>query len=459
MGVWQPTRGVQHSLQMGGRARGTRIRRLARPGRTPVSGGSLPLGRPAGEPTLAPGGWHVQIESSDTYTTWEIAVLRRPPAHLAMRGPGCRSTPGAIARHGLLTAALLLGACGGETVVPEFTGPPNVDLAQPWATASIDQVGGSSDMVEKGLESARTNDRLLSMLVVKNGRLVVEEYFGNAQREDLHDVRSVTKSVVSALTGLAIERGDIGSVDDPIGGYLDSLVSDLEPEKAAITIEHLLTMASGLEWDESGGFGDYTEWIQSDDRLGYILDKPLVAAPGTRYNYNSGAVHLLGVVLEQATGMRLPELADELLFSRIGISRSRWEPFPDGFHNGGAGLDLRPRDLARFGQLYLQKGASAGRPIVPEEWVARSSVVRFDWRFSSGRLAGISYGFLWWVVPGVPGPLYFAWGFGGQYVVVVPELYLVIVTTNNWRGVGAAAGRYERQTMDVLVDYIIPAFR
>ena len=361
--------------------------------------------------------------------------------------------------HPRWIAALLLGACGGETVVPEFTGPPNVDLAQPWATASIDQVGGSSDMVEKGLESARTNDRLLSMLVVKNGRLVVEEYFGNAQREDLHDVRSVTKSVVSALTGLAIERSDIGSVDDPIGGYLDSLVSDLEPEKAAITIEHLLTMASGLEWDESGGFGDYTEWIQSDDRLGYILDKPLVAAPGTRYNYNSGAVHLLGVVLEQATGMRLPELADELLFSRIGISRSRWEPFPDGFHNGGAGLDLRPRDLARFGQLYLQKGASAGRPIVPEEWVARSSVVRFDWRFSSGRLAGISYGFLWWVVPGVPGPLYFAWGFGGQYVVVVPELYLVIVTTNNWRGVGAAAGRYERQTMDVLVDYIIPAFR
>ena len=385
--------------------------------------------------------------------------MPRNPAHLAKPGRGGRSVPGAPARHGLLTAALLLAACGGETVAPEFAGPPNIDLALPWPTASVAQVGGSAEMVEDGLERARDNERLLSMLVVKSGRLVVEEYFGNAAREDLHDVRSVTKSVVSALTGLVIERGDIGSVADPIGGYLDRLVSDLEPEKAAITIEHLLNMASGLEWDETGGFGDYTDWIQSDDRLGYVLGKPLVEAPGTVYNYNSGAVHVLGVVLEQATGTPLPELADELLFSRIGIARSRWEPFPEGFHNGGAGLDLRPRDLARFGQLYLQQGESAGSPILPGEWVARSSVPYFAWRFNSGRLRGISYGFLWWVVPGVPGPLYFAWGFGGQYVVAVPELHLVIVTTNNWRGVGAAAGRYERQTMDVLVDYIIPAFR
>ncbi len=385
--------------------------------------------------------------------------MRRTPAYLAKRGRGGRSAPGAPARHGLLTAALLLAACGGETVAPEFTGSPNIDLALPWATASVAQVGGSTEMVEDGLERARDNERLLSMLVVKSGRLVVEEYFGNAAGEDLHDVRSVTKSVVSALTGLVIERGDIGSVEDPIGGYLDTLVSDLEPEKAAITIEHLLNMASGLEWDETGGFGDYTEWIVSDDPLGYVLDKPLVDEPGTRYNYNSGAVHVVGVVLEQATGTPLPELADELLFSRIGIARSRWEPFPEGFHNGGAGLDLRPRDLARFGQLYLQQGESAGSPIIPGEWVARSSVPHFAWRFNSGRLTGISYGFLWWVVPGIPGPLYFAWGFGGQYVVVVPELHLVIVTTNNWRGVGASAGRYERQTMDVLVDYIIPAFR
>ncbi len=313
-------------------------------------------------------------------------------------------------------------------------------------------------MVATGVERARLNDRLRSLLVVKDGRLVVEEYF-NGSHGDLHDVRSVTKSVVSALAGLVIERGDLGSVNDAIGEHLDLLVSDLEPAKAEITIEHLLTMASGLEWDESGGFGDYVQWIRSDDHLGYILDKPLVADPGSRYNYNSGAVHLLGVALEQATGARLPELADELLFSRIGISRSRWEPLRDGFHNGGAGLDLRPRDLARFGQLYLQQGESAGSPVLPAEWVARSSAARYGWRFDSGGLGGISYGSLWWVVPEASEPLYFAWGFGGQYVVIVPGMNLVAVTTTDWPGMGAEAGTYERRTMDLLVDYIIPAFR
>lgn len=385
--------------------------------------------------------------------------MRRNPTDPAQRGHRRPAMPGATAGHGLVAATILLGACGGEPVVPEFTGPANVDLALPWATATVAQAGGSSDLVEEGLERARDNDRLLSLLVVKSGRLVVEQYFGNAAREELHDVRSVTKSVVSALTGLVIERGDISSVDDPVGGYLDTLVTDLEPEKAAITIEHLLTMSSGLEWDESGGFGDYTEWIRSDDLLGYVLDKPLVAEPGAEYNYNSGAVHLLGTVLAEATGLPLPELADELLFRRIGISRSRWERFPDGSHNGGAGLDLRPRDLARLGQLFLQRGTSGGSTIIPEDWVARSSVERYDWRIESGKLRGISYGYLWWVVPEAAEPLYFAWGFGGQYVVVVPDLHLVVVTTNNWRGVGAHAGRYERQTMEVLVDYIIPAFR
>lgn len=359
---------------------------------------------------------------------------------------------------GWLTAALVFVACGGDTVEPEPGGPPNIDLAVPWITASVADVGGSGEVVAGGIERARLNDRLRSLLVVKDGRLVVEEYF-NGSQGDLHDVRSVTKSVVSTLTGLVIERGDIGGADDTIGNYLDSLVADLPPEKAAITIGHLLTMTSGLEWDESGGFGDYTEWIQSDDHLGYILGKPLVADPGTVYNYNSGAVHVLGVVLEQATGEQLPELADALLFNHIGITRSSWEPLRDGYHNGGAGLDLRPRDLARFGQLYLQNGESAGNAILPREWTARSSAAQFAWRFDSGALRGISYGLLWWVVPEAAEPLYFAWGFGGQYVVVVPGMKMVMVTTSDWRGAGAEARQYEQRAMDLLVDYIIPAFR
>ena len=159
--------------------------------------------------------------------------------------------------------------------------------------------------------------------------------------------------------------------------------------------------------------------------------------------------------------MQLPTLAQFALFDPMGISRSRWEPLNGGYYNGGAGLDLRPRDLARFGQLFLQRGSSGGRQIMPADWVDLSSTEGFGWRISSGALDGISYGYLWWVVPGTPEPLYFAWGYGGQYVVVVPDLRLVVVATNDWYGASqdGGAAHYERTTMDILVEDIIPAFR
>ncbi len=353
------------------------------------------------------------------------------------------------------------GACAEETVVPGPDGLVEIDVAQPWTTATVADVGGSPAMVERGVDRARANHRMRSLLVARNGRLVVEEYFGGARANTLHDVRSVTKSVVSALTGIALERGDIRSLDDPVSDYLGSLVPDLDPDKGAITIRHLLTMTSGLEWDETGGFGSYIEWIRSGDHLGYLLARPFAATPGEEFNYNSAATHLLGVVVQQATGTELPALARSALFDPMGVSGSPWEPLGDGSWNGGAGLDLRPRDMLRFGQLFLQRGATGGRQLIPADWAAASVASRFDWRFDLGALDGISYGYLWWVVPGAREPLYFAWGHAGQYVVVVPDLLLVVVATNDWAGVGQDGGarRYERMTMDVVVQDIIPAFR
>ena len=353
------------------------------------------------------------------------------------------------------------GACAEETVVPGPDRLVEIDLAQPWSTATVADVGGSPAMVARGVDRARTNHRMRSLLVARNGRLVVEEYFGGARANTLHDVRSVTKSVVSALTGIALERGDIRSLDDPVSDYLGSLVPDLDPDKGAITIRHLLTMTSGLEWDETGGFGSYIEWIRSGDHLGYLLARPFAAPPGEEFNYNSAATHLLGVVVQQATGAELPALARSTLFDPMGVSGSPWEPLGDGSWNGGAGLDLRPRDMLRFGQLFLQRGSTGGRQLVPADWASASTASRFDWQFDMGALDGISYGYLWWVVPGAREPLYFAWGHAGQYVVVVPDLLLVVVATNDWAGVGQDGGarRYERMTMDIVVQDIIPAFR
>lgn len=353
----------------------------------------------------------------------------------------------------------LASACADVAVNPE-SDPIELDLAVPWRTVSVSQVGGSPDLVQRGLARARTNHRLLSLLVVKDGYLVVEEYFRGNGQDSLNDVRSVTKSVVSALTGIVIARGDM-SVDDPIAKYLAPTGHRLPPDKQQITVGNLLTMTSGLEWNESGDGNSYAEWILSGDHIGYVLEQPLINPPGSHFNYNSGAVHVLGVVVEQATGMRLPDLADLTLFAPLGITTSRWEPLLDGYFNGGAGLDLRPRDLARLGQLYLQSGSSNGRQVIPARWTNLSSSPSFSWRFDAGNLRGLSYGLLWWVVPEARDPFYFAWGYGGQFIVVVPSLDLVAVATNDWRRVSqdGGAGRYEQETIAVIQDYILPAFR
>lgn len=397
-----------------------------------------------------------------TATPAASPAIRASAAWASHRRRSGRSSAAFRARAAWAWAALVaLGACSADLAGPDRRTPARIDLAAPWETLSIEAVGGSPDLVADGIERARLNHRLQSLLVVKAGRLVVEEYFGAGHPDSVADVRSVTKSVVSALAGIALERGEIGSVDDPVAGYVAPAVGEIDGAKREITVRHLLTMTSGFEWDESGGFGSYSEWMRSDDHLRFLLDRPLAHPPGTQFTYNSAAVHLLGVAVEQATGMRLPEFAHDALFGPMGIAFGRWEPLPGGYHNGGAGLDLRPRDLARFGQLYLQGGASLDRQLLPREWVNLSFRPHFQWRSDFGALAGISYGLLWWSVPDAPEPLHFAWGYGGQYVFVVPGLDLVIVATNDWRGISQEGGaeRYEQETVGVIVDHLVPAFR
>lgn len=375
-------------------------------------------------------------------------------ANAGRRNPECALRM----RRALAVAVLFLGACSDPPVGPGTVAPSPVELAAPWATATVAEAGGSPETVERGLARVRPNPRILSLLAAKDGRLVLEEYFGTGHADSLNDVRSVTKSVVSALAGAAVERGDL-ALDDAVGGYLEDLTGPLPPEKAAVTVRQLLAMTSGFQWNEAGGGGSYFEWVTSGDPVGYLLAQPLSDPPGRRFNYNSAAVHLLGIVLEQATGTSLSDLAQQVLFGPMGVTMARWEPLGEGRHNGGAGLDLRPRDLARIGQLFLQGGRSGSRQVLPSGWVELSTAEKFTWRTDSGSLRGISYGFLWWVAPGAAEPFFFAWGYGGQYVVVVPELNLVVVATNDWRGVGTDADFYEQETMEIVLRYVVAAFR
>jgi CubicO group peptidase (beta-lactamase class C family) len=302
---------------------------------------------------------------------------------------------------------------------------------------------------------------LRSLLVVKNGRLVAEEYFGGADRWTLYDVRSVTKSIVGTLAALAVEDGHFASLDDQIQPYLAPNVATLTVEQRRITIRHLLTMTAGFDWDESGGIGDYGLWIRSSDHIQALLTRPLVAPPGSGFRYNSAAVHLLGVVIEEAVGVPLRAYAEEALFRPIGIGAAQWESLSGGYVNGGSGIDLRARDLARLGQLYLQDGISGSDRILPEGWVGTATRPAFPWRSQFGALDRFTYGHLWWVSESQPEPAYLAWGYGGQFIYVVPALDLVVVATTNWAQLSEEGGPapLESAVLGVLVERIHTAAR
>ena len=195
--------------------------------------------------------------------------------------------------------------------------------------------------------------------------------------------------------------------------------------------------------------------------IAYLLQRPLANPPGHAFTYNSAAVHLLSAVLQGATGLSTQEFARRYLFDPLGITTAKWELFQDGRANGGAGLDLRPRDLAKLGALWLQGGdAGGGRgTIVASDWVANATTPKFSYWTGRAPLAEQSYGYLWWLDRRGGRVSFFAWGYGGQFIWVDRALDLVVVVTTEWRGAGAQAGQLESNGLGLIVNHILPAVR
>jgi len=348
--------------------------------------------------------------------------------------------------------ALLAAACSDAVAPVAFDAP--VDLRLDWETALPRAAGMDEGALARADALAQQIPRLRSLLVVRRGRLVKERYWSGRTASDLADVRSVTKSVVSTLTGLALQRGDLAGLDETLGEVLPAEVGTLDPWERAITIRDLLTMSGGWEWHEQGALG-YNEWILSGDPVGYLLAKPEASPPGDAFAYNSAAVNLLGIVLEAATGETLPAFADEELLGPLGIVARAWEPL-DGHVNGGAGLDLRPRDLARIGQLFLQDGWSGDERVLPAGWVDEATRRRYAWTSDAGP-TNVSYGYLWWTDEAHEA--YFAWGYGGQFIYVAPARDLVVVATTEWGQIEGQAipADLSAQVLRVIVEGVLPA--
>ena len=316
---------------------------------------------------------------------------------------------------------------------------------------------------EQGMDASKLNalpDRIDSLglaiesvVVVRNGYIVLEDYPRLPYDKDVpHIVHSVTKSFVSALIGIAIREGFLDGIDQRmVDLFPDRDIANLDSRKESVTLENILTMKVGLEWDEwryayTDPRNDYIKAIRSSDPVQYVLDVPMMEDPGVRWNYNGGTSHLLSALVSESTGQDTLAFAREHLFGPLGITDVKWDRDQHGIYYGGGGLYLTPRDMAKFGYLYLHNGNWDGKQVVPEDFVAEATKTHSILSGSRG------YGYQsWWTYP--QDGVYYAAGLLGQRIYVIPELDLVVVFTANM----PENSQLEPSLRALLFDYIMAA--
>ncbi len=279
--------------------------------------------------------------------------------------------------------------------------------------------------LDAAVEMANSLPRLHSLLVSWHDDLILEEYFNGRGPSSIANVKSVSKSVISALVGIAISEAHIESVDQPIGDFFgDLLASETDAGKRHITIGDLLTMQSGLETTSNRNYG---AWVQSSDWVGFALAQPLEHSPGILMEYSTGNTHLLSAILTIATGKSTLAFARETLGGPLDFRLADWPRDPQGIYFGGNDMEFTPRQMMAFGRLYLDDGRANGSQVIPADWTRTS----LRPRAVSTREIGRYYGYGWWVreMAGYWTP--YAWGYGGQFIILVPELDLVVVTTSS----------------------------
>ncbi len=267
-----------------------------------------------------------------------------------------------------------------------------------------------------------------SLLAARNGRLIAERYLHGHTANDATYLASATKSFLSALVGKALELGYLQSLDQKMMDFFPEYAGpSLDPRKYDITLRHLLQMRAGYPYDSTDAL--WSAWMRSPNHVEFAVHLDLEADPGSTWAYSSASTHILSAILGKATGMDTDVFAQRHLFEPLGITLGHWGRDPRGIPWGGWDMYVAPRDLARFGDLYLDKGAMDGTQLLPESWIRKSKKRHSDTGWDWGVLENSGYGMLWWLGELIGYQVYYAQGHGGQNILNVPELDLVIVTT------------------------------
>ena len=301
-------------------------------------------------------------------------------------------------------------------------------------------------------------ETLYSLLVVKNGHLVAEDYFNDGSVDQKDRLQSVTKSFTSALVGIAIEEGCISSVDQKILDFYPEVAGRItDPRKEEITIQNLLEMRGGYPNEED----DQALWdgLLSGYYPRLIEDFPLVSDPGTQFHYSNLSSNWLGIIVDRSCGMSMKAYAEENLFSYLDVEPGEWGQDAEGHNNGCGDLHLTPRAAAKFGQLYLNDGIFDGTQIVPAAWVDASfqtHSVNETFVKRVGDFRDIGYGYQWWSANAGDHHVNFAWGHGGQLIVLVEDLDMVVVTTSYpfWLEHNDQSWKHEKAIMTMVSEFI-----
>ena len=386
-----------------------------------------------------------------------VSQIRRPVVCLALAG------------------LLLVPVAGAQT-------PP---ASQKWPTSTLAaqrRNGEGLDSLDAAIRAFRFGN-VNRLVVVSRGQLVVSERYERDYRmeferyrnrdgydttshqfnyqhpdwhpfhqgRDVHSLQSVTKSIAATMIGVAIGRGEIAGTDVPFLDFLGEYdLTRVDPRLRTATLGDLLTMRSGIEWHEQDRPLDSTNTtIQleaSRDWVQFTLNQPMDAAPGTKWAYNSGGSHLMSAIIRRATGLTIDRYAERYLFGPLGITDYHWKLTPTGLPDTEGGLYLEAEDLAKIGELYLRDGSWNGSRVLPEGWQARATAQRVE-RVNA---ANYGYGFQWWRVDRGDTAIWAGLGYGGQYLVVIPDRELVAVV-NSWNVYGGRTANVLNALVDALL--------
>ena len=359
----------------------------------------------------------------------------------------------------LFTSAIiilsLLAGCGpseAELVVVDYSPLTRDD----WAVSTPAEQGLDPLLVAELYHDAAELETIYSLLVVKNGHLIAEDYFNEGSVTQKALVQSVAKSVNSALVGIALDQGCLSSVEQKMIDFFPEFAGQItDPRKEQVTIRDMLQMRSGYPAEES----DESLWeaVWSGDYLHLMVDFPLTSDPGTTFQYSNLTAHWLGVIVARACDTDLKSFAQEYLFTPLGAEVGVWKKDLDGYNWAAGELHCSARDAAKFGHLYLHDGEFEGNQIISADWVRDSRQVYSEGAYNDiGNFRDIGYGYQWWSARAGDHDVNFAWGHGGQLIVLVDELDMVVVVTADpfYETFGSESWTHEKANIELVADFI-----